>query len=87
MSFVSSIKEYRPELVLLSCAHSDARPETTRALDVLSKLREELGAKYLLGVGGRQALENPDEFLAHGADFAASSLLEFADNVLTRLED
>lgn len=84
-SFMSSIAEHHPKLVLLSVAFEEDRQT---AVDLIAKLRESLSGNnsFLIGVGGRQASLQADEFISAGADFTAASLMIFAEEILPRLE-
>lgn len=85
-SFGTAIKEHKPDLVLLSVAFEEDRDEAVQATRTIAQMRGE-GQKFFVGVGGKQALVDPDEFIRAGADFTAANLMVFAEEVLPRIEN
>lgn len=84
-SFLSSVAEHHPKMVLLSVAFEEDR---TTAKELIQQLKEcQKGhTHFLIGVGGRQATLQPEEFIQAGADFTAASLMTFSEEILPRLE-
>jgi methanogenic corrinoid protein MtbC1 len=80
-SFLREVHDSRPELVLLSCAHDEGVEWTLRLIRELVLQRG--GAETpKIGVGGGMANRDPQRFLDDGADFLATSLVQFSESIL-----
>lgn len=83
-SFLSTVRQHRPDLVLTSCATDDSVHAMLPLLAALHELRQS-GHDYSIGVGGGIASEYRKKLLASGADFVAGCLEEFAEQILPRI--
>ncbi len=84
-SFLSSIREHSPDVVMIACAQPGTRQATCVCIAELVSERAQLGRAFRIGIGGREALSEPDEFLNAGADFASGSLDAFSEAILPKL--
>jgi methanogenic corrinoid protein MtbC1 len=85
-SFVTTVHNHQPQLVLLSVNSPEGIGDTLSTIRVLAESRTKKIA-YEIGVGGIQATNNPDEFLGAGANFVATDLKQFAAEILPRLDN
>jgi methanogenic corrinoid protein MtbC1 len=80
-SFVTTVQNYHPDLVLLSVNAAEGGPDTLKTVQALAEAKSKK-LSFRVGVGGQHANQAPDAFLAAGADFLASDLRHFAAEVL-----
>ncbi|HMS55507.1 MAG TPA: metalloregulator ArsR/SmtB family transcription factor [Fimbriimonadaceae bacterium] len=83
-SFISTVRQHQPDLVLTSCATDDSVHALLPLLDGLHNLRN-AGQEFSIGVGGGIASEYRKKIVSSGADFVAGSLEEFAEQILPRI--
>lgn len=84
-SFVSTVLEHKPDLVLLSCATDQSVEAVIPLLHDLAKARGH-SLNFRIGLGGRAVATRTNELTGAGADFVANGLNDFAHNVLPELE-
>jgi methanogenic corrinoid protein MtbC1 len=80
-SFLREVSDSRPEIVLISCAHEDGVEWTLRLIRELVSQRGKEGRPQI-GVGGWMVNKDPKRFLDEGADFLATSLVQFSEVIL-----
>ncbi|MDX2066726.1 MAG: metalloregulator ArsR/SmtB family transcription factor [Fimbriimonadaceae bacterium] len=85
-SFVTTVRNHQPHLVLLSCGAEESIQDTLELIRKLCELRDRRRA-FQIGVGGGRVAENPDLFVEAGADFTARDLRSFARERLKLIED
>ncbi len=83
-SFLREVAETRPNVVLLSCSHDEGLDWTFRLIRELVAARAGSDLPRI-GVGGGMVLKDQDRFLQEGADFVATSLVEFAESTLPKV--
>ncbi len=84
-SFHSSIKEHNPDLVLMTCGVQEQR-EKTLSLIRSVRANASAGKSITIGLGGKQAQVNSDEFIQAGLDFIAPNLMVYAEDIFPRIE-
>jgi methanogenic corrinoid protein MtbC1 len=84
-SFITTVRNHRPTLVLLSCAAEESAPDTEALLKELVRVRDRR-QPYTIGVGGAMVNQDPARFLSAGADFAAKDLRSFATEHLPNMD-
>lgn len=84
-SFLTAVREHKPDLVLVSFAHEDGSEE---GLELLRQLRAMRAATsdYIVGMGGNLVNSDPQRFVDAGADFTAPNLMVFSEEILPRLD-
>lgn len=82
-SFVSSVRQHQPDLVLTSCSTEENISKTLPLLASLHALKD-TGVEITIGVGGNLAKAYEGKLRAAGSDFVAGSLGEFAETLLPR---
>jgi methanogenic corrinoid protein MtbC1 len=85
-SFITTVRNHQPHLVLLSCAAEESVGDTLDLIRKLCDLRDRRRT-FQIGVGGGRVAENPNLFLEAGADFTARDLRTFARERLKLIED
>jgi methanogenic corrinoid protein MtbC1 len=84
-SFLTTVRNHNPSLVLLSCGSDEGVEPTIQLLGELARIRDRR-KPFTIGVGGLKASEAPAKFLEAGADFTARDLRTFAHDFLPRLD-
>jgi methanogenic corrinoid protein MtbC1 len=84
-SFLSSVREHQPYVALVSCPIDTLAPACLELIETLQREKEERPS-FLIGAGGKYVNENPGPFLAAGADFTSTNLLDFTERILPMLE-
>jgi len=84
-SFVASVRENKPDLVLISCSAADSIESTLELLRSLTELRS-MKQDFLVGVGGGAVQSYPHAFRDAGADFSSRDLKTFALEALPEIE-
>lgn len=85
-SFVATVREHQPFVVLASCPVTDLEPACLELIHRLAEYRNE-GHDFLIGAGGRVVNENPERYKEAGADFTAPDLVRFTDETLPWLDE
>jgi methanogenic corrinoid protein MtbC1 len=80
-SFVTTVQNHQPELVLLSVNAAEGGPDTLRAVAALKEAKSKK-LSFRIGVGGQYANMEHEAFRTAGADFLASDLRHFATEIL-----
>jgi len=84
-SFLSTVNQNQPTLVLLSVNSPDGQASTISLIRSLH-LNRTKRCDYKICVGGIQVSQNPDMFEQAGTDFIASDLRQFASVILPSVE-
>ncbi|CAN5414948.1 hypothetical protein BH11ARM2_BH11ARM2_15260 [soil metagenome] len=84
-AFLASVRQHRPNMVLLSCGAEVSVSATEEMLRQLAALKAE-GKGFALGVGGGSAMDHQNAFRNAGANFVAAGLEEFSSILLPPLE-
>ncbi len=84
-SFVSTVLEHKPDLVLLSCSTDESIKAVIPILQDLATARKS-SPPFRIGLGGSAVSKFKTELTTAGADFIAHGLSDFAFNVLPELE-
>jgi MerR family transcriptional regulator, light-induced transcriptional regulator len=84
-AFLATVKQHRPDLVLVSCVSEDAMEATLDLTSQLAELRDKRN-QFLIGVGGPVVQDNWERFSAAGASFSAPTLSDFAQRCLPQIE-
>lgn len=83
-SFITSVREHEPEMVLISCARAENEDD---CLQLIHALRDLPGLRrFRIGVGGAHVASDPTPFTRAGADFCATNLMQFAEEVMPRMD-
>ncbi|MCH8979194.1 MAG: metalloregulator ArsR/SmtB family transcription factor [Armatimonadetes bacterium] len=85
-AFVAAVRTHRPDVVMVSCCHSDNIDRCCELVDDLVQVRGD-SQPFLLGVGGLATNGRRRDLLAKGVDFTAESLSEFAEKTLPELAE
>jgi methanogenic corrinoid protein MtbC1 len=80
-SFVSTVLQHQPDLVLISCSTDESVEAVIPLVELLAKEKSET-LQFKIGLGGSAVAKWRNPLLKAGADFVATSLTDFAHNVL-----
>lgn len=84
-SFLSTVNQHQPSLVLLSVNSPEGQDSTLRLIKSLAVNRTKR-FEYKVIVGGAQVNQNPSLFIDAGADSVSSDLRQFANEILPSVE-
>jgi len=84
-SFLSTVNQHQPSLVLLSVNSPEGQESTQRLIKSLAVNRTKR-FDYKIVVGGFQVSQNPDLFIESGANCVANDLRQFANEILPEIE-
>jgi methanogenic corrinoid protein MtbC1 len=84
-SFLSTVNQHQPSLVLLSVNSPEGQESTIRLIKSLAINRTKR-FDYKIVVGGVQVNLNPDLFIESGANCVANDLRQFANEILPEIE-
>lgn len=80
-SFVKTVGDLQPDVVLVSCTPIEAVDEAVRLVEQLAQQRQG-GRKLVIGVGGRGAAMQRARFVRAGVNFLSKDLRSFAESDL-----
>jgi methanogenic corrinoid protein MtbC1 len=84
-SFLTTVDQNRPNLVLLSSGSSEDAESTVALIRALSESRSRKNP-YVIGIGGHAVESDPERYIEAGADFTAPDLRTFAEEYLPQIE-